>query len=174
MRLPRFCLLALISAPTCVLLVVAGGAADAASTKPTPHRTSTVGTVRPAFTNATIAYSTTWTYRGDTVDVYWGFDYNPSRASKNIRALGILSGSNSRIHVQAQPIRLGDLNGVLDQTTANSQTGYLAAETAKVLVCHPAGTYVSNLYYSIRWPDGTLTDNQSTGRFTDSASHICR
>ncbi len=146
-------------------------AAGAGATPAAPHQVSGPSNLRPLLTDATVAYSTTWSYAGNTVDVYWGFDYSPT--SNNLRAVGILSGSTTAIHVQAQPIRLGDRNGPLADTTANSQTGSLTAETLANIQCHPAGVYISDLYYSIRWPDGTLTTNQSTGQFEAAASAIC-
>jgi len=122
-------------------------------------------------TNLTLVYWGYWQYGSYTVDIWWGFDYNP--ATNHLRAYAEMSGNSSSIHVQAEPLNLGDRNGILASKYANSQTGFLAVSTAAVNCHYPNGVYRSNLHYSIRWPNGTLTSNQQTGRFEASASLIC-
>lgn len=149
----------------------AGTAAPALAQQVSFQHAPSPRVVRPMLTNTTTTYYGTYSHGSETVDVYWGFDYSP--ASNNVRALGELFGNTSTIHLTASPIRLGDNNGVLANTTANATNGSLVAETAANIACHPAGTYISNLYFSIRWSDGSLTSGQSTGQFSASASLIC-
>ncbi len=106
-----------------------------------------------------------------SVTVCRGFDYNP--ASNNLRGYGLMDGNDSRIHVQAEPLNLGDRNGVLASVTANSQTGLLEIDTGAVDCHRPNGIYRANMHYSIRWPDGALTSGQQTGQYEQPASVIC-
>lgn len=81
----------------------------------------------------------------------------------NIRAGGLMSATNNRIHVQIDKINLGTENGVIATTPGpkNSQGGDIPDYYTKSVkeVCGP---YHARLYYSIRWSNGTLLANQST------------
>lgn len=123
-------------------------------------------------TNLTIADGGRWVYGSYYVDIWWGFDYSPT--TNNLRAWAELSGSNTNINVQSEPLNLGDRNGLLAPRSLNSQTGYLEVSTGAVQCHKPHGVYRSNLHYSIRWPNGALTSNQQTGQYEESASVICR
>jgi hypothetical protein len=143
-------------------VVLAGaGTAAAADTRP----------FGPATTDLTFRLNDPFpvVHGSSSVRIWWGFDYNP--ANNHLRGWGELSADNGSTHVQAEPLNLGDRNGVLKSTTANSQNGFLEVETDAV-DCHPNGVYISNLHYSIRWPDGTLTSGQ-TGQFEAAASLVC-
>lgn len=143
------------------------------ATAPVFHRASEqTRTAALATTNLTYKYWGAWVYGAYTVDIWWGYDYSPT--TNNLRAWAKMDGgSSSAIHLQFEPLNLGDRNGVLASKTANSQNGVLEAETGAVSCHYPNGVYRSNLHYSIRWPDGTLTSKQQTGTFEASASLIC-
>ncbi|HVQ96749.1 MAG TPA: hypothetical protein VMU51_37380 [Mycobacteriales bacterium] len=125
-----------------------------------------------AFVNVNRRCDDIWVYGPWSVTVCRGFDYNP--ASNNLRGYGLMDGNDSRIHVQAEPLNLGDRNGVLASVTANSQTGLLEIDTGAVDCHRPNGIYRANMHYSIRWPDGVLTGGQQTGQYEQPASVICR
>jgi hypothetical protein len=108
---------------------------------------------------------------GVTAQVTWGFDYNP--ANNNLRAYGQIWTDSGTTHVQFQPLRLGDRNGVLADKNANSQFGLLEVETAAVSCHKPAGVYRSKPYFSIRWPDGVLQDFVIDPPYELGASTIC-
>jgi hypothetical protein len=139
--------------------------------QPTAHPAAADDAVRPLATNLTYIYWGYWEYGNDRVYIWWGYDYNP--ANNHLRAWARMFGNDNRIHVQAEPLNLGDRNGVLASKRANSQTGSLEVSTAAVDCHSPNGVYRSNLHYSIRWPDGRLTSNQQTGQFEASAPAIC-
>jgi hypothetical protein len=149
----------------------AQGRAPAGPAQPQAHPAGTSDGVKPLATNLTYRYWGNWSYAGNTVDIWWGFDYSP--ATNHLRGWAEMSGSSTSIHVQAEPLNLGDRNGVLASARANSQTGFLEVSTAAVNCHYPNGVYLSNLHYSIRWPDGTLTSGKETGQFEASASVIC-
>jgi hypothetical protein len=118
-----------------------------------------------------LCYVPAETHGSEYVDICWGFDYNP--ANNHLRGYAEMSASNGRIHVRAEPLNLGDRNGVLKSKRGNSQTGYLFLETDFVGCHYPNGVYISNLHYSIRWSDGSLTSGHETGQYLDYATNIC-
>ena len=170
------------TAPVAMAAPVA--APPASATTPTStsggHGTLAAGRsapISPLFTDITLARDANgiivieWTYGSWVVDIVWGFDYNPS--TNHLAAYAQMASNSSSTHLQAEPLNLGDRNGVLKSKYANSQTGYLEIDTPVVGCHYPNGVYISNLHYSIRWPNGTLTSNQQTDQYTASASFIC-
>ena len=149
--------------------------------RPTPEGTRVTGVsdeaapqlrvVRPPGTNRTLLGPVRLTYRGSVVTIWWGFDYNPK--NNHLRAYAQMSSTNRRIHLQAEPLNLGDRTHLLASRRANSRTGGLVVETAAVGCHKPGGVYRSNLHYSIRWPDGRLTAHRQTGQFQAGARLIC-
>ena len=127
--------------------------------------------IAPATTDLTFAGPIVWTYGSWEVDIFWGYDYSP--ATNHLRAWAEMSSNSGSTHLQAEPLNLGDRNGVLASKFANSQIGFLETETDAVQCHSPNGVYLSNLHYSIRWPDGVLTAGQQTGRFEAGATAIC-
>jgi len=114
------------------------------------------------------------TYKSWSVDGDWGFDYNS--ADNHLRGYGSLAGDcsgDSCTHFEMNPLRLGDRNGVLAEAIGHSTDAWLQLETPAVSCHYPDGVYISDMYFSIRWPDGHLTSNQSTGQFEKSANDIC-
>lgn len=111
-------------------------------------------------------------FDGEEVIILWGFDYNPS--DNNLRAYTEMDPSNGAIHTQAEPLALGDNNGVLKTADGNSQSGPLVLETGAVNCHKPDGQYNSDLHYSIRWADGTVHPDDKTGLASAHlASVIC-
>jgi hypothetical protein len=146
-------------------------AAAVASITSSPESRASVGVGTNVGTNLTFQYLGRKSHGGSTVDIWWGFDYSP--ADNHLRGWAEMDGNNSSIHLQAEPLNLGDRNGLLESTNANAQTGQLIVETDAVSCHFPNGIYRSNLHYSIRWPDGSLLSGQQTGQFEMSASVIC-
>lgn len=111
-------------------------------------------------------------HNGETVDIWWGFAHNSD--NNHLRARGVMIASNTGIHVQFEPLNLGDRNEVLRSLRINSQDGYLDEQTGWV-DCHtfPNSVYLSNLHYSIRWSDGHLLSNQDTGQYAEYGRAIC-
>jgi hypothetical protein len=163
------------------IVVPAGGAASAsirpessaaaARTSPTFTRAADAQ-ARPLVADLTTVYWGYWFYNGDYVYIYWGYDYN--RADNRLRAWGKMLPTNSSTRLQAEPLELDGRSSVLQSITGGTQSGTLELETAPVGCGGPSGYYNSNLHYSIRWPDGTVTDNQQTGASPyHSAVDVC-
>lgn len=105
------------------------------------------------------------------VKVSIGYDYNP--ASNHLAAYTKITTNDSRIHLQTEPLRLGDLNGVLKDKYVNVQNGFLEADT-DVVACHkPDGYYTSRVYLSVRWPNGVLLPGLKTEIIYGDASVVC-
>ena len=160
----------------CVCLAVPGTAMAASGGTTPATKVVRVGTPllgsAAATTNVNaLCYLPAEQHGSEYVDICWGFDYNP--ANNHLRGYAEMSASNTRIHVQAEPLNLGDRNGVLKSKRGNSQTGYLFLETDYVGCHYPNGVYISNLHYSIRWSDGSLTSGRQTGQYLDYATNIC-
>jgi hypothetical protein len=113
------------------------------------------------------------TYKTWRVTGGWGFGYNS--ADNHLRGEGSIEGNSTSIHLEINPLRLGDRNSVLAEAVGHTTNGYvgLVLETPAVDCHYPNGVYIANMYFSIRWPDGVLTSNQSTGQWELSATDAC-
>ncbi|SDJ50121.1 hypothetical protein SAMN05444157_3675 [Frankineae bacterium MT45] len=111
-------------------------------------------------------------YNGQSVDVFWGFDYG-LHTSGNLRGFVYMEPTASNIHLQVDPLNLGTYNGVLTSTSLNVQSGNLFAETPPVNPCHtlPGAVYISNAHITIRFSDGTLVGGGP--QYADNGSTIC-
>ncbi|HZN75872.1 MAG TPA: hypothetical protein VFC00_29940 [Micromonosporaceae bacterium] len=164
------------AAVVAVAMALATGlaSADAQAGTPQPEFKQSAAVRTPPSlmsTHLNYVYWGQWFYGVYTVDIWWGFDYNP--ANNHLRGWALMSGNSQSIHVQSEPLNLGDRNGVLKSAYVNSQVGYLEVSTDFVLCSKPNGVYRSNLHYSIRWPDGVLTSGQQTGQLELPATTIC-
>jgi hypothetical protein len=156
--------LSLLGALCAITLSVLGGTPAYAASAPQ--------NVRPAITDLTVGYyGRVLGPNGEFVDIYWGFAY--SSAANQLAAYGEMDPSDGAIHTQAQPLNLGDNNGVLESATFNSQSYGFALETGAVSCHKPNGLYNSNLHYSIRWSNSQVTTGQTGDYPEHRASVIC-
>lgn len=119
-----------------------------ASAVPAGPRTAAIGVHLTTVDALPIYYGTL------ELRVTWGFDYNP--ATNNLRAYTYMWTNSGTTHLQTEPLRLGDRNGVLKDKYVNTQYGLLETETDPVSCHKPSGIYRSRVYFSVRWPDGAL------------------
>jgi hypothetical protein len=106
---------------------------------PTPAPAGDVVTVRLGVdrstnvTNTLVADYRFHHERGSwSVDVFWGFDFNP--ASNHLAAYTLMSASDPRTNLQADHLRLGDRNGVLADNTVDVKGGTLQADLRRGVV----------------------------------------
>ena len=133
----------LVRMKTAMTLVVAVLMAAAVAVAPA---TPAAADILPSTVTVTLPHGANY-----SITITWGFHYNT--ANNHLRAYARMAASSSATHVHAQPLNLGDRNGVLASTDVYSPNGLLDIETGAVSCHYPNGVYRSNLHYAIRWPD---------------------
>jgi hypothetical protein len=177
MRIRRSLVVLAAAAAAALTLAAPATAAPATPDSPraTPHTAlapaATAFLTHPTYAPGFDYYDLTGAWH---IVVDYGFDYSP--ATNNLRAFAVISGTTSTIHLQTEPLRLGDRNRVLAENRTNSQNGALSVETGPVQCHKPAGVYQVRLYFSVRWPNGVVEHlvTPGGGAWPGNASDICR
>jgi hypothetical protein len=155
----------------CAITLGMAGVGAAHADVPAPDQAGSCPGVNPiGGTDLTLDEECVIHFDGEEVVILWGFDYNPS--DNNLRAYTNMDPSNGAIHTQAEPLALGDNNGVLKSKNGNSQSGPLVLETDAVSCHKPSGQYNSNLHFAIRWADGSLHPDDQTGENSEHAASV--